>query len=58
MQRTTRELVQPSERQHHKTQEMVLGPLGEELAVPLTVSSTVVERVPVCKILGVMVSSE
>jgi len=63
MQRTIDELVQWSQLNRlnvniNKTKEMVLGTLGKELVVPLTVSSTVVERVPVYKILGVIVSSD
>jgi len=38
--------------------EMVLGSLSKESVVPLTVSSTIVERVPVHKILGIMVNSD
>jgi len=37
---------------------MVLGSLSKESVVPLTVSSTIVERVPVHKILGIMVNSD
>jgi len=63
MQRTIDELVQWSHLNRlnvntSRTKEMVLGPLGRELAVLLTVSSTVVERVPVYKILGIMVSAD
>jgi len=41
-----------------KTKEMVLGSLDKDSVVPLTVSSSVVERVSKYKILGVMVNSD
>ena len=42
----------------NKTNEMVLGSLSKESVVPFTVSSTIVQRVSVYKILGVMVNSD
>jgi len=37
---------------------MVIGSLSKESVVSLTVASTMVQRVPVYKILGVMVNSD
>jgi len=42
----------------NKTKEMVLGSLTKESVVPLTVPSTIVQRVSVYKILGVTVNSD
>ena len=63
MQRTVDELVKWSQLNclninSNKTKEMVLGSLSKDSVVPLTVSSAVVEREPVHKILGVMVNSD
>jgi len=61
MQRTVDELVKWSKLNclninSNKTKEMVIGSLSKESVVPLTVASTTVQRVPVYKILGVMVN--
>ena len=63
MQRAVDELVNWSQLNclninSNKTKEMVLGSLSKEFVVPLTVSSSIVERVSVYKILGVMVNSD
>jgi len=63
MQRTVDELVKWSKLNclninSNKTKEMVIGSLSKESVVSLTVASTMVQRVPVYKILGVMVNSD
>jgi len=63
MQRTVGESVKWSQLNcmninSNKTKEMVLGSLTKESVVPLTVPSTIVQRVSVYKILGVTVNSD
>ena len=50
--------TQPLNINSKKTKEIILGSLDKDSVVPLTVSSSVVERVSKYKILGVIVNSD